>query len=174
MLLLNWHSTQSSNTAAAAPPCQPSSQPIAEAIRKAISLGVDAINISLTLKEDTETVDAIHDAAKKGILVVLAAGNDGLNHPRNLKVARAAYPNAVLVGAVDSAGEVWEKTNRPAQRSFPYHYSWQLGVGVPTALADGRAARATGTSFAAPIETARRLKSSAASAAGQRLAQSQS
>jgi hypothetical protein len=78
----------------------------------------------------------------------------------------------VLVGALDSAGQVWEKTNRPAQRSFPYHYSWQLGVAVPTALADGQAARATGTSFAAPIETAQRLNRTAAAASGRKLAQS--
>jgi hypothetical protein len=79
----------------------------------------------------------------------------------------------VLVGAIDSAGQVWEKTNRPAQRAFPYHYSWQLGVAVPTALADGQAARATGTSFAAPIETAHRLNRAATASSAQKLAQSE-
>lgn len=158
---------------AATPPCQPSPLPVAEAIRKATSLGVDAINISLTLKDDAAIVDAIRDASEKGILIVLAAGNDGLDHPRNLSMARAAYPNAVLVGAVDAAGHPWERTNRPDESPTSYHYSWQLGVGVPTALANGVAARATGTSFAAPIETARRLNGFANPSAGEKLAQSQ-
>jgi len=143
--------------AGANPPCQPSPEPVAEAIRKATSLGVDAINISLALQDDPSIVDAIRQASKKGILIVLAAGNDGLDHPGNLKMATAAFPKAVLVGALDGAGQVWSGTNRPDDQRLPYNYAWQRGVDVPTVLANGMAARATGTSFAAPIETARLL-----------------
>lgn len=139
------------------PPCQPSARPIAAAIRRATELKVDAINISLALSRDPEITAAIREAGERGIRVVLAAGNDGFDHPGNLAQARAAYPNAVLVGAVDSAGQVWSGTNRPDANPDGYLYHWQLGVQVPTTAADGRPMIATGTSFAAPIETARQL-----------------
>ena len=144
--------------ASATPPCQQNAKRIEKAIRIATRAKVDAINISLTLSDDPGIVDAIHDASAKGITVVLAAGNDGRDRPGNLQSARAAFPKAVLVGAVDRDGQVWTGTNRPDLHPAGYAYSWQWGVDVPTALADGRAAIATGTSFAAPIETARRLK----------------
>jgi hypothetical protein len=139
------------------PPCQPSAAPVIAAIRRAIGLGVDAINISLALDKDPQITAAIRDAAAKGIRVVMAAGNEGLGRPGNLGPARAAYPNAVLVGALDAAGKPWSGTNRPEPGKQRYNYAWQLGVKVPTAAADGRAVTGTGTSFAAPIETARLL-----------------
>jgi hypothetical protein len=137
------------------PPCQPSAAPVAEAIRRATSLHVDAINLSLALAHDPAITRAVRDAAAQGIRVVMAAGNDGFAHPGNLDMARAAYPSAVLVGALDASGKSWTHTNRPDASPLGYNYAWQLGVNVPTALADGRAATGTGTSFAAPIETAR-------------------
>lgn len=139
------------------PPCQPHAAPIVAAIRKAIALQVDAINISLALADDPAITAAVQDAARAGIVVVLAAGNNGLSHPGNLAMARQGYPNAVLVGALDAAGNPWTGTNRPDANAQGYVYVWQRGVDVPTALADGRAATGTGTSFAAPIETARRI-----------------
>lgn len=139
------------------PPCQPSAAPIVAAIRKAIALKVDAINISLALADDPAITAAVHDAASAGILVVLAAGNNGLAHPGNLAMARQGYPNAVLVGALDASGKPWTGTNRPDPETRGYLYVWQRGVDVPTTLADGRAVTGTGTSFAAPIETAHRI-----------------
>jgi hypothetical protein len=139
------------------PPCQRDVRPIAQAIRKATELRVSAINISLNLKEDPRIVDAIRDAAARGIKVVMAAGNDGLDHPGNLGMARAGYPNTVLVGALDASGQPWEGTIKPQANATGYRYAWQLGVDVPTIMADGSQAVATGTSFAAPIETAKLL-----------------
>jgi hypothetical protein len=143
--------------AGANPPCQPSAAPVARAIRRAADLGVDAINISLALDNDPAITAAIAEAAAKGIRVVMAAGNNGYDHPGNLDPARAAYPNAVLVGAIDNQGQPWSGTNRPDAKPDGYNYTWQLGVKVPTAAADGRAVTGTGTSFAAPLETARFL-----------------
>jgi hypothetical protein len=137
------------------PPCQPDAAPIAAAIRRATSLKVDAINISLALGRDPRITAAIRDAGLHGIRVVLAAGNDGLGHPGNLGPARAAYPQAVLVGALDAAGKPWSGTNRPDIDTPGYNYTWQFGVNVPTRGADGRNVTGTGTSFAAPLETAR-------------------
>ncbi len=140
--------------AGANPPCQPDAAPVAAAIRRATAIGVDAINISLALDNDPRITAAIGDAAAKGITVVLAAGNDGLDHPGNLVQARAAFPMAILVGAVDAAGKPWRGTNRPDEARQGYRYAWQRGVRVPTAAANGRPVTGTGTSFAAPIETA--------------------
>jgi len=144
------------------PPCQDDAAPVVAAIRQATDLGVSIINISLNLQEDPAIVDAIEDAGRKGIRVVLAAGNDGLAHPGNLSMARAAFPNAVLVGALDGEGKPWRGTNLPQPGTPGYLYVWQPGVRVPTSLADGTAALATGTSFAAPIESATLLGTSAA------------
>ncbi|WP_221239378.1 S8 family peptidase [Sphingomonas xinjiangensis] len=143
--------------AGSTPPCQPSGEPVARAIRHAADLGVDAINISLALGNDAVITDAVRYAGGKGIPVILAAGNQGLSHPANLAMARAAYPSAVLVGAIDGAGSPWSGTNRPDAEPEGYNYVWHFGVNVPTSAADGRPVTATGTSFAAPIETARLL-----------------
>ncbi|OJU16224.1 MAG: hypothetical protein BGN95_23520 [Sphingomonas sp. 66-10] len=137
------------------PPCQPRSAPIADAIRTATRLGVDVINISLAMPSDPTIAAAIREAAAKRIPIVLAAGNDGRDHPGNLDAARAGYPMAVLVGATDGRGKVWQHSNRPDRQIAGYRYTWQRGVDVPTAAADGRSTRGTGTSFAAPRESAR-------------------
>jgi len=140
------------------PPCQPDPKPVERAIRKATSLDVDAINISLELAADPTIVDAIRDAAARGITVVLAAGNRGLDHPANLRMAESAYPRAVLVGALEPDGRPWAHSNRPSASNRKYVYVWQRGVDVPTTLANGTETTGTGTSFAVPAETARLLK----------------
>jgi subtilisin family serine protease len=142
------------------PPCQRDVGPIVEAIRKATDLGVSVINISLNLKDDSRIADAVRDASRHGIAVVLAAGNDGADRPGNLGLAKAGFPNTVLVGALDAQGQPWKGTNRPEAGDPGYRYVWQRGVEVPTELADGSQVVATGTSFAAPIETARLLAAS--------------
>jgi subtilisin family serine protease len=145
--------------AGASPPCQHDARPVASAIRKAAELRVSAINISLHLADDPLITEAVRAAARQGIKVVLAAGNQGREQPGNLEMARAGFPNAILVGACDRQGQPWRGTNRPHPGTPGYLYVWQLGVAVPTALADGTKVAATGTSFAAPIETARLLGS---------------
>jgi hypothetical protein len=139
-----------------APPCQPSVMPIVHAIDKAIELGVDAINLSLTLADSPTITQAVRRATDKGILVVMAAGNAGRDRPDNIMMARAGFPHAVLVGATDFSGIPWSGTNRPVSDDR-LAYVWRPGVAVPTASATGQRVFGTGTSFAAPIETARRV-----------------
>jgi len=140
----------------ASPPCQPSGEPIVRAIRLATKAGVDAINLSLSLKEDPAITQAVHEATAHGVIVVMAAGNDGLDHPVNVRMARAGYPRAVLVGALDENGRAWAGGNAPGDHSAgAYNFAWQRGVAVPTNAADGSPVLGTGTSFATPIETAR-------------------
>jgi hypothetical protein len=140
-----------------APPCQFSPHPVAAAIRKAADLGVDVINISLALQEHPVIVEAVREAAARGVMVVMAAGNNGYDRPSNRNAALAGGTHAVLVGAVDKAGLPWAGTNRPESASAGYEYVWRLGVMVPTRGATGAALAGTGTSFAAPIEAAHRL-----------------
>jgi hypothetical protein len=142
------------------PPCQSRAEPVANAIRKATDLGVWGINISLTLKDDPSIVAAVRDATASGITVVLAAGNEGRARPSNLDAARAGYPRALLVGALDGKDRPWKGTNRPQAGTPGYLYVWQRGVAVPTNLADGSEVLATGTSFAAPVATAHLLNDS--------------
>lgn len=144
-----------------APPCQPSAAPIARAIRKATGLGASIINISLNLKDDPSIVEAVREAAEHGVRVVLAAGNDGRDRPGNLDMARAGFPNTVLVGALTAEGQPWDGTNRPEAGTPGYLYVWQPGVRVPTVLANGVKVVATGTSFAVPIETASLIRQNA-------------
>ena len=141
-----------------AAPCQPYAAPIVAAIDKAVSLKVDAINLSLALAADGSIIDAVRRATSRGITVVMAAGNEGWDHPGNLALARAGFPATVLVGALDAEGRPWAGSNRPdASGVSGYSYVWRRGVDVPTTNARGLAIMGTGTSFAAPTETARRV-----------------
>lgn len=139
-----------------APPCQPSAKPIVRAIQRAIDLRVDAINLSLSLADDPAITEAVRRAARAGILVVMAAGNAGRDRPDNISMAEAGFPYTVLVGATDAAGHPWSGSNRPRPDDQRI-YVWRPGVAVPTMTAGGQTVFGTGTSFAAPIETARRV-----------------
>lgn len=143
------------------PPCQPDTGPIVAAIDQAVDMGARAINISLEMKKDPAIVAAVRRASAQGVTVVLAAGNEGRDRPGNLAFARAGYPNTVLVGALDPDGRPWAHSNRPdREEGAEYTYVWRQGVDVPTVSAEGVAVTGTGTSFAAPIETAHRLLAS--------------
>lgn len=144
-----------------APPCQPSPLPIVRAIDTAIDLRVDAINLSLSLADDPRITAAVVRAAKAGIIVVMAAGNAGRDRPDNLAMAEAGTPFTVLVGATDSSGHPWSGSNRPRPDDDGL-YVWRPGVAVPTRNATDQVVFGTGTSFAAPIETARRVLARAA------------
>jgi methylmalonyl-CoA mutase cobalamin-binding subunit len=139
------------------PPCQPSGRPVAAAIDKAADLGVDAINLSLSMANDRTITAAVERAAARGILVIMAAGNHGRAYPDNRSMARAGFPNTILVGALDPAGQPWSGSDRPEADDPRVHYVWQPGVAISTRIASGAAVHATGTSFAAPVETARRV-----------------
>ena len=76
-------------------------------VKRAIDAGVDVINLSLgdylplqsMLLEDPEYKDALESAVAAGIVVVVAAGNNGLPHCENPQVA-----GILCVGAVDRSG----------------------------------------------------------------------
>lgn len=122
--------------------------PTIRAIRRAIALRVQVINISSSGTGSPEYAAAIADAIAAGIVVVTAAGNQGessqLPYP-------AAYPGVIAVGMADA-------NDRPHPKSQA-HDRLAISVGapgadivVPNPGASGQASwqADTGTSFAAP------------------------
>ena len=75
-----------------------SSDLIIRAIRQAVEDGADIINISLGVNRTNANIDAaVNDAAEAGIVVIVAAGNDGPG-PRTIG-SPGINPNAITVGA---------------------------------------------------------------------------
>jgi len=75
-----------------------SSELIVRAIHKAVEDGADIINISLGVNKTNSRIDsAVNEAMEKGVLVVVAAGNDG-PMPETIG-SPGRNPNAVTVGA---------------------------------------------------------------------------
>ncbi len=107
---------------------------------------VPVINLSLMGPPDALLEEAIQAAAKRGQILVAAAGNDG---PGAGPAYPAAYPAVIAVAAVDARGRPYGRNNRGA-----YVYVSAPGVDVWGADARGGQAFWTGTSFAAPFVTA--------------------
>ncbi|MBL8292130.1 MAG: PatA/PatG family cyanobactin maturation protease [Bryobacterales bacterium] len=123
---------------------------LARAIEAAVGYGARVINISAGQPGSAGTADArlrsaVELCARRGVLIVAAAGNDGCDC---LHVP-AALPMVVTVGAHDAAGSPVESSN------FGGAYQSQgvvaPGVSVLGAAPGGRYERRTGTSFAAPL-----------------------
>ncbi|HVM20949.1 MAG TPA: S8 family serine peptidase [Egibacteraceae bacterium] len=126
---------------------------VAEGIRWATRRGAHVINLSLadvpgqqrppTALITTDVELAIRQAALNGIVVVVAAGNDGQD--------RTPYADdlpALVVGASNRRDQVWQHSNRDDRTLFaPGVNIISTYVGEPYAAADG-------TSFAAPIVSA--------------------
>ncbi|GAA1985641.1 S8 family serine peptidase [Catenulispora subtropica] len=83
----------------------------APAIEYAISHNCRVINLAFTLNLDTSEVHrAIQDAVEHDVVVVAAVGNDGTSQ----QYYPAAWPGVVGVGAIDSSGKVWARSNTGA------------------------------------------------------------
>ncbi|WP_155057342.1 type VII secretion-associated serine protease mycosin [Streptomyces blattellae] len=84
--------------------------PFAASIRYAVDHGASVINISQVTSPPTEAgAAAVAYAVQKDVIVVAGTGNDGTGS--ELPSYPANYPGAVAVGAVNNAGEIWEKSN---------------------------------------------------------------
>ncbi len=84
---------------------------IAKGLRFAADRGADVANLSIAGDVDSPVLqEAVAYAARRGVLIVAAAGNDGragVGWP-------AAYPEAIAVGAVDRAGRLAAYSNHGA------------------------------------------------------------
>jgi subtilisin family serine protease len=120
---------------------------VAQAIRYAAANGARVANVSVTPAENPgDLQDAIEFARTRGMLVVVLAGNSGLDlaeHP--LYPACSPSINVVTVGATDDKGQLVPFSNRGTCVDVA-----APGVGIVGTARGGGYGRNTGTSFAAP------------------------
>lgn len=115
---------------------------IADGIIYAADAGAEVINLSLGCNCDTQTMEnAVNYAWNRGVVVVAAAGNDGVS----TTFEPASYANVIAVGAVDS-------NNRKA--SFSNWGTWvdvmAPGVDIASTYPSNRYVYLSGTSMASP------------------------
>lgn len=105
------------------------------------------INISLVGPENKLVQRAIAAVRSKGINVVAAVGNDGPAAPPQYP---ASYPGVVAVTGVDGRGRALPEAGRAKHLDFA-----APGADMAAALPGQGYAKVRGTSFAAPLATAR-------------------
>ncbi|MGE0741132.1 MAG: S8 family serine peptidase [Hyphomonadaceae bacterium] len=108
--------------------------------------GVPVMNISVEGPDNRILSEILERAARRGFIVVAAAGNGG---PRADPAFPGAFDTAVAVTAVDSNNRIYARANRGDYISFA-----ALGVRVQVQLRD-ESRTVSGTSFAAPVVAAR-------------------
>lgn len=122
-----------------------SSFQVAAGIVQAVDMGVDVLNLSLGVYQDTQVLrEAVRYAAANDVIMVAAAGNDGytqMPYP-------AAYSQVLSVTAVDGVGRQALFPNQSSAIDFA-----APGVGVLAAKDDEETMLFSGTSAAAPFVT---------------------
>lgn len=123
-----------------------SSVALGKAIDWCVSKGVDIINLSLGgSMPSSYTREATKRAVDKGILVIAAAGNDGIGEPLNYP---AAYEWVKAIGSINANYTVSYFSN-----SGPGDYV-TFGHMIQTAYAGNKIILVSGTSFSTPLITA--------------------
>ncbi|MEO0509195.1 MAG: S8 family serine peptidase [Verrucomicrobiota bacterium] len=116
---------------------------VAEGIVQAVDYGVQIINLSLGVYQDTPLLrQAVQYAAQNDVILVAAAGNDGyarMPYP-------AAYDEVLSVTALDAGGRQAVFPNQSDEIDFA-----APGVGIRTANEDEGTTLFSGTSAAAPF-----------------------
>ncbi|MFB7630610.1 type VII secretion-associated serine protease mycosin [Streptomyces sp. NPDC056149] len=123
--------------------------PVADAVRYAVDHGASVVNMSLGGTEEVPGLKAaIRYAQQKDAVVVAGTGNDGTNS----LAYPASIPGVIAVGAVDSSGKVWPKSNYGSgvlltapgvgtvSTSVRHMYSTGDGTSVATAYVSAAAA----------------------------------
>ncbi|MDE3114509.1 MAG: S8 family serine peptidase [Pseudomonadota bacterium] len=123
-----------------------SADDIARALDWMAAKGIAVTNISLAGPPNALLAAAVEAFVASGHVLVAAAGNDGPAGPPNYP---AAYPGVISVTSVDADRHLQLDANRARCRFAA------LGVDVRAANLPGGYADFTGTSYAAPIVTAR-------------------
>ncbi|BAY20914.1 peptidase S8/S53 [Calothrix sp. NIES-2100] len=120
---------------------------ITKGIYYAVNQGANVINLSLGSDfPNSSLASAIEYASKKGVVVVMAAGNNGLpiiSYPAN-------YANqwGLAVGAVDQNNQIADFSNRPGISQLAYVTA--PGVNIYSSVPGDQYANYSGTSMAAP------------------------
>ena len=116
---------------------------VAQGIVQAVDHGVQIINLSLGVYQDSPLLrQAVKYADDRGVIMVAAAGNDGYNR----MPYPAAYPQVLAVTAVDANGQHSLFPNQSEEIDFA-----APGVGILTAKEDRGTTPFSGTSAAAPF-----------------------
>lgn len=116
---------------------------VLEGIYWAIDKNVNIISISFGSEEYSESLKmAIDDAVSRGILVIAAAGNNGVDGAVEYP---AAFENVVSVGAINSQGHLSELTSTGGELDVV-----APGMAVRVTSFFGEEALASGTSIAVP------------------------
>jgi subtilisin family serine protease len=116
-----------------------------KAIDWLIEQGVDVANLSFAGPPDEFVHESIRKLARKGTVILAAAGNEGRDAPPSFP---AAYPEVIAVTAVDRNLAAYAYAGRGDHIDVA-----APGVEVWTALPNRREGPQTGTSFAVPFVT---------------------
>ncbi|MBE9006936.1 S8 family serine peptidase [Fortiea sp. LEGE XX443] len=120
---------------------------IANGIYYAVNNGADVINLSLGGSFSNRTLQtAIEYASSQGVVVVMAAGNDGGSRPGY--PARYANNSGIAVGAVDRNNNLADFSNRSGTNQLAYVTA--PGVEVYSTVPNNQYASYSGTSMATP------------------------
>jgi subtilisin len=120
---------------------------ISKGIRYAVDNGANVINLSLGGRYSNRTLEsAIDYASSKGVIVVMAVGNDGDSSPDY--PARYAYKSGIAVGAVDRNNNMPDFSNRSGTNEIGYVTA--PGVKIYSSVPNNQYATYSGTSMAAP------------------------
>ena len=113
---------------------------LARAIRDSVDVyGADIINVSLGIrKDDGALLEAVEYAEEKGVLVVAAVGNDGID---GRPYYPAAYDTVLAVGSCDAEGNMSEFTQSGFDVLAP-------GEDILLASRNGKTYGARGSSYA--------------------------
>jgi subtilisin family serine protease len=120
---------------------------IANGIYYAVNNGANVINLSLGGSFSNRTLqNAVEYANSKGVVVVMAAGNDGSSRPGF--PARYANNTGIAVGAVDRNNNLADFSNRAGTNQLAYVTA--PGVDVYSTVPNNQYASFSGTSMATP------------------------
>ncbi|WP_193199380.1 S8 family peptidase [Nostoc sp. MG11] len=124
-----------------------SSTSVANGIYYAVDNGADVINLSLGSNYSNRTLkSAVEYASSKGVIVVMAAGNDGESLPDY--PARYANKSGIAVGAVDRNNTIADFSNRSGSNEITYVTA--PGIGIYSSVPGNQYGRYSGTSMATP------------------------
>lgn len=116
---------------------------VSQGIVAAVDAGAQLINLSLGGRVTTELINrAITYATTHGVVIVAAAGNDGINR----LAWPAADPRVISVGSTDATGRQATFSN-----SGPQLHLMAPGVGILTGGLNPQRALFSGTSASAPV-----------------------
>jgi subtilisin family serine protease len=129
---------------------------IATAVNLAVTDGAKVINLSLGGSASSSVLNAaISKATAAGVIVVMAAGNDGTSNPdafAQIASTTSAHGLVIIAGAVDSSGKIASFSD--AAGNYAQYYLGALGSGVAAIDQNGQTTSVAGTSFAAPATAA--------------------